>query len=152
MPRERREHCFISILVAIDKIRRNIQGLSFDQFVEDEWSFSAVSRELQLIGESIKKLSLKPSLLENTAINKKGIIGFINLVVHEYFSIDPAIVFEVATDETVILEKDILDLLQRTVDKQYIFQAIEDSKKALEEIRRHKSIERLEEIKAKLLE
>jgi len=152
MPSERREHCFISILLAIDKIKRNISEFAFDQFVEDEWSFSAVSRELQLIGEAIKKLSSKPSLLEKTPINKKGIIGFRNLVVHEYFSIDPEIVFEVATKEVAILKKDVLNLLKKAENKTYIFQAIEDSKKALEKIRRQKSIEYLEGLKKELME
>lgn len=143
MPRERREHCFISILVSVDKIKRHTHALTYEQFVSNELVFSAMSRELQLIGELIKKLLLAPSLLQNSNINTRGIIGFRNLVVHEYFSLNPEIVFEVVTKEVPVLEQDILETIGKIKDKIYIFQALEDTKTVLHKINRHESLEYL---------
>ena len=44
------------ILHAIEKIEVFIDGMDFDQFEDDDKTFSAVLRKLEIIGEAVKQL------------------------------------------------------------------------------------------------
>lgn len=39
------------------KVLRYTQGITFEQFIADEKTFDAVARNLQIIGEAVKKCS-----------------------------------------------------------------------------------------------
>ena len=57
MPSKLHPELFLTnILVSIDKIIRNTKELTFLQFIEDEVRFGFIIRELQEIGESVRKL------------------------------------------------------------------------------------------------
>jgi uncharacterized protein with HEPN domain len=55
MPRDYRVS-LEDIVEAIGKIRRYTTGLSFKDFAEDEKTMDAVVRNLEIIGEAIKKI------------------------------------------------------------------------------------------------
>lgn len=57
---------------------------------------SAVIRELQIIGEAVSKLS-RELKQRHAAIPWSEIVGFRNVVVHEYFGVDLEIVWRTAT-------------------------------------------------------
>jgi len=56
MPRSLPELFFVNILLSIDKIQRSVKSLSYRGFAKNEVIFGFVVRELQEIGESVKKL------------------------------------------------------------------------------------------------
>ena len=80
------------ILDAIEAIERFVTGFDEARFLADELVQSAVLQKLSIIGEAAAKLSdaTRDRLPE---IPWKEIIGFRNIAVHAYFSVDWRIVF-----------------------------------------------------------
>jgi len=84
------------ILTAADAVADYIRGVSWERFSGERMIRSAVIHELQTIGEAVSKLSgeLKS---RHAGLPWTEIVGFRNIVVHEYFGVDPAIVWRTAT-------------------------------------------------------
>lgn len=82
------------ILDAARKIERYTAGMSFEQFVADEKTVDAVIRNFEVIGEAANRLS-DNFKTENTNIDWVRIKGFRNRIVHDYFGIDHAIVWNI---------------------------------------------------------
>lgn len=97
------------ILDAIEAIERFVTGLDEASFLADELVQSAVLQKLSIIGEAAAKLSdaTRDRLPE---IPWKEIIGFRNIAVHAYFSVDWRIVLVTVADD--------LPMLKRFVDAQ----------------------------------
>lgn len=77
---------------------------------------SAVVRQLEIIGEASNHLSesLKDKYAE---ITWKDIIGFRNIVVHEYFIIDYAVIWDILQNYLPTLKITITDLLKNEYNK-----------------------------------
>jgi len=144
------EFFFINILISIDKIKRNIQDLSCYEMVSNERTFSLVIRELQEIGELAKKLLWKYTVYEESNVEWKQIIAFRNIVVHQYFSVDPDITFEIVTKEIPLLEENVLRLVKMPQDKTRAFMVISDLKTVFQKIGRHETIAYLIELEDSL--
>ena len=97
------------ILDAIEAIERFVTGFDEAGFLADELVQSAVLQKLSIIGEAAAKLSdaTRDRLPE---IPWKEIIGFRNIAVHAYFSVDWRIVVVTVADD--------LPMLKRFVDAQ----------------------------------
>jgi uncharacterized protein with HEPN domain len=93
MPREYR-HYLIDILEAIRSIDDYAQDMSFKQFSEDRKTVDAVIRNLEVIGEAAKKV---PEAIREgyPQIEWKKIAGLRDILIHEYFSIDLEIVWDI---------------------------------------------------------
>ncbi|MFC1842171.1 DUF86 domain-containing protein [Candidatus Dependentiae bacterium] len=148
MPKKQPELFFINILVSIDKIKRHTSNLSVEQFISSEAAFAITARELQEIGESIKKISKNSNLLENSNIEREKIIAFRNVVVHEYFKLIPEIIFDIVKEEIPKLEKKTLQAIKQQKDKTLFLQAIKDTKSVLNKMNRHESIAYLDNVEA----
>lgn len=140
------EFYFINILVSIDKIKRNVENVSPYQMVSSEQIFSVVIRELQEIGELVKRLRDRFPIYVESNVEWKKIIGFRNLVVHQYFSVDPDIIFEIVQKEIPSLEKDVLELIKKLSDKTVIYMVISDLKTLFQKIGRHETVAYLIEL------
>lgn len=82
------------ILVSCDKILRYTAGLSFEDFIDDERTFDAVVRNLQLIGEAVK--NLPDDLCDRYSdVEWRKIAGLRNILVHAYFTIEDEIIWDV---------------------------------------------------------
>ncbi len=77
---------------SVDAIFSYVHLMSFEDFIDDRKTYSAVIREFEIIGEASKHL---PSVLtENyTEIEWRDIKDFRNLLIHQYFGIDHQIVW-----------------------------------------------------------
>jgi uncharacterized protein with HEPN domain len=76
------------------KILRYTSGLTFEQFIEDEKSFDAVVRNLEILGEAAKHV---PNEVRerHTGIEWRKISGLRDFMAHEYFGIDHEILWDV---------------------------------------------------------
>ena len=87
-------HLLKAILASIQYIKDFVAGLSFEQYDADLKVKHAVERNFTIIGEAASKLS---SEFRSTYsyIELRKIIGFRNILVHDYMGIDSSVVWEI---------------------------------------------------------
>ncbi len=103
----------VEILNRIRAIRENLEGLSESKFKNSKLHQSAVIRDLQVIGEAAKHVSLE---VREKAIEIPWleIVGMRNRLTHEYFDVDLSVVWDVATKEILNLDGLVDKLLLET--------------------------------------
>ena len=94
------------ILEAIKAIRVYTTGLSFAEFFQDRKTQDAVVRNFEVIGEAANKL---PSSLtkQYPEVDWSAIVGFRNILIHEYFGIDYQLVWYIIQHQMLALEEQI---------------------------------------------
>ena len=86
------------ILDAIAQVGSFIEGFDYERFAEDKKTLDAVVREIEIIGEAAKKLS-EEFKKDHPGIPWKDIMGMRDKLIHDYFSVDEEMVWEVATKD-----------------------------------------------------
>jgi uncharacterized protein with HEPN domain len=79
---------------AIEKIERYVSGLNHDAFIKDDKTIDSVVRNLEIIGEAANRIP-ESVRAQYSGIEWRKIVGLRNRVVHDYFSIDVEIVWEI---------------------------------------------------------
>ncbi|OGO27175.1 MAG: hypothetical protein A2136_11385 [Chloroflexi bacterium RBG_16_54_11] len=100
----------IDIIDASDAITRFCEPVDEEQFLRDELRQSAVLQKLIIIGEAAARLP-GDFRANHKEIEWEDIIGFRNLVVHEYFAILWQIVWNTAIQDVPDLRKKIQTIL-----------------------------------------
>jgi uncharacterized protein with HEPN domain len=77
---------------------RYTSGLDFEHFFSNELIYDAVARNLQIIGETAKKVP-DEIRIDFPHVEWKKIAGFRDLLVHAYFGIDDLILWEIVQDK-----------------------------------------------------
>lgn len=86
------------ILESIEAIDEYIQDLDYNEFCNDRKTYSATIREFIVIGEAISKII--DLLQENfPQYPWRTLKDFRNFIVHEYFGVNPKIIYDAATLE-----------------------------------------------------
>lgn len=80
----------------------------YSSFSADFMAIRTVERDLEIIGEVIKKLSSENP--EITITSAKKIIGLRNLIVHAYDAIDPSVLWKILLKDLPILIQEINSL------------------------------------------
>ncbi len=101
----------IEVLEAIEKIERYIDSLSFEDFVKNEMVIDAVIRNLEIIGEAARNI---PGEIRTkySDIPWKRVVGFRNIVIHEYFDVDLEIVWVIVKERLPELKPQIKRMLK----------------------------------------
>jgi uncharacterized protein with HEPN domain len=94
------------ILESIDSILEYTSDISIERFLADKKTKDAVVRNFEIIGEAANKLS-KGMKESNQQIDWAGLIGFRNVIVHDYFGIDYDVVWNIKTNHLPKLKLDI---------------------------------------------
>jgi uncharacterized protein with HEPN domain len=99
------------ILEAIEQIRSYITGYSWIAFERDRRTQDAVIRNLEIKGEAAGKL---PEDLYTTSQNVewRKFIAFRNVLIHEYFGVSLAIVWDVVQNKLDPLKTACCELLE----------------------------------------
>ena len=105
MPRDYKVY-LEDILEAIGKVSRYTVGLSQEAFSGDEKTLDAVVRNLEVIGEAIKKV---PGKIRSKypEVEWKKIAGLRDILMHEYFGIDVDIIWDIVQNKLPVLEKQV---------------------------------------------
>ncbi len=94
------------ILICLAKIQSYVSGLNYDEFIEDSKTQDAVIRNIEIIGEAVKKLS-EETMESYPNIPWRIIAGTRDRLIHGYFGVNIDIVWEIATIDVVDLMKEI---------------------------------------------
>lgn len=98
------------ILESIAKIKRYLDGISFEEFAKDEMRIGATIREMEIIGEAASKVD-RGFCESHPEIAWKKMIGMRNFLVHQYFGVSEKIVWNTYRADLTPLEADIRKLL-----------------------------------------
>jgi len=99
MSKKRRDRDYLDdIIEAIELVVAYSKGLTYKSFLEDRKTQDAVVRNLEVIGEASKKISKK---LKETYpdVPWKQMAGLRDKLIHFYFGIDYAVVWNVTKKE-----------------------------------------------------
>ena len=107
---ERDDSVFIEhILESIEAIEEFSKGITSKELHTNRLKKSAITRELEIIGEASKNISNK--LREKyKKIPWKNISGTRNIIAHQYFGVNIEIIIGIITKDLPILKKQILEI------------------------------------------
>ena len=92
------------IAASCRKILRYTQGLSAEQLIQDDKTYDAVVRNLEIIGEAAKHIpSEAQTLLPD--IDWRKAAGMRDMLAHDYFGIDNEILWDVVQNKVPELAK-----------------------------------------------
>ena len=98
------------ILEAVGKIGRYVGGMSCEEFEQDEKTYDAVVRNLEIIGEASK--NIPPSVrVRYPEIEWGEIAGMRDVIIHRYFGVNLEIIWGVLQDELPKLAKNVQAIL-----------------------------------------
>jgi uncharacterized protein with HEPN domain len=101
------------VLEAAGKIDNYTSGLSLEAFSEDAKTIDAVVRNLEVIGEAIKRVP-EDVRLKYPAVEWKKIAGLRDILIHNYFGIDVEIIWDIICNKIPVLNKQIEDIVEET--------------------------------------
>jgi uncharacterized protein with HEPN domain len=110
MPQDSSVH-LEDILGAIAKIRRYTGGLSEETFARDDKTVDAVVRNLEVIGEAVKRLPMGLRT-RRSDIEWQRIAGLRDILIHEYFGVDVDNLGGVIVNKLPALEHGVQSLLR----------------------------------------
>ncbi|MBM4121037.1 MAG: DUF86 domain-containing protein [Nitrospira sp.] len=112
MPRDYKVY-LEDVLEAIGKIRRYTTGLSMDALSKDDKTFDAVVRNLEIIGEAVKRI---PEGVRGKYpdVDWKKIGGVRDILAHEYFGIDIEIIWDIIQHKLPVFEEQVKQILRES--------------------------------------
>ena len=84
------------ILICMGKIQRYVAGVTYEQFKNDSKTQDAIIRNIEIIGEAVKRLSVTIRT-KYPNIPWKEIAGTRDRLIHDYFGVNIDIIWEIAT-------------------------------------------------------
>lgn len=106
--RDNRER-LLDIQEAIERIEKYV-GRGHEAFEQNELIQIWVLHHLQIIGEAVRALSIELTQ-KHSEVAWTKIVGMRNILVHNYFNIDAAIVWAVIENDLPVLKQQITELL-----------------------------------------
>ena len=104
------------IIDACDSIASILAGISLEKYVVTREKRSAVEREFIVIGEAVSMLAkFWPDRFRRLSDGRK-VIGFRNILTHNYASVDHETVYETALQDVPKLRRECVEILGESED------------------------------------
>mgnify|MGYP001583732459 CR=1 FL=1 len=99
------------ILESIEKIEKYTKEVNYAKFAKDTLISDAVIRNLEIIGEAVKKI---PHEIRKKADKTewKKIAGLRDILIHAYFGINKEIIWDIVTNKLPPLKNTIKEILK----------------------------------------
>ena len=88
-----------------------IAGMDLPKYMQDVKTKAAVERKLLNIGEALNQANQIDNEIEKKIADFRKIIGFRNILVHGYFGVDDALVWDIVSTKLKRLKIDIQSLI-----------------------------------------
>ena len=98
------------MLAAMEKVERYTRGLDQRDFISDECTIDAVVRNLEIIGEAVRRMP-EATTGSHPDIPWQKIAGMRNRIVHAYFGVDAEIVWQVVKGSLPTLSRQVSEIL-----------------------------------------
>jgi uncharacterized protein with HEPN domain len=98
------------ILDAIDLIEGYTKGMTENEFLSNSMAHDAVIRQIEIIGEAARNVS-DEFQEKYPRLPWAKMIGIRNKIIHEYFNVNFAIVWDTVKEDLPILKKSIKKIL-----------------------------------------
>lgn len=98
------------ILDAIRKIENYTCDLSFDEFLADELKQDGVARNLEIVGEAVKRLP-EDVRGKRSDVEWRKIAGLRDILIHQYSSVDWSVIWDIVENKVPTLKEEIAGLL-----------------------------------------
>jgi len=96
---------------ACEQILEFTKGKEFDDYHNDNLLRSGVERQFEVIGEALNRLDKSESQITKQISYTKRIISFRNILIHGYDVVEDTIVWDVITQDLLVLYKQVKNLL-----------------------------------------
>jgi|ERR1700679_1813102 uncharacterized protein with HEPN domain len=112
MPRDYKVY-LDDVISAIDKINRYVAPSTVENALKDEKTYDAVIRNLEIIGEAVKKVpdEIKTS---HPGVEWKKIGGLRDILIHEYFGVDSEIIADILKNKLPSLLSETKKIIDKT--------------------------------------
>jgi len=104
-------HFLEDILKALESIEDYVEGMEYESFKEDKKTKRATERELEIVGESVKKLP--DSLTGNYPdIPWRAIAGMRDRLIHHYWNTENEIIWKTIHESIPEIKRAITEMIQ----------------------------------------
>jgi uncharacterized protein with HEPN domain len=100
----------VEIIESADLVASRVRDVDLERWRRDEFLRDAVLHRLMIVGEAARSLSVELKT-RHPEVPWARIIGFRNIVVHEYFAVESARVWEIARGELPALRRRVAAIL-----------------------------------------
>jgi uncharacterized protein with HEPN domain len=100
------------ICQAIEKIKSYAAGQSKEAFAQDSKTVDAVVRNLEIIGEAVKKVP-KEVRLRHSAVEWKKVSGLRDILIHEYYGVDIEIIWDIVINKLPTLHETVKAMIKQ---------------------------------------
>lgn len=148
MPKRTTNLFVLDIIIAIDRIKYYSNGLyEGDDLRKNGLLCDGILRRLGIIGEAMNRILQARELTTHTKPYWQKIVGFRNIVIHDYFGLNYDEVYGIISKDLPILEKEIIALFKHLWKEKAMQLDFDDTLNELESMKRDDSVAYLKLLK-----
>jgi len=151
MPKDRViEFFIIDILISVDNINRYFSNASYEKFITNQQTISAIMREFEIIGEALKYVLNHHPFSHLVDKRWREIIDFRNVISHAYFDINLQEIYDIICDDFPIFAHEFLEFAKK-IKNENLIKILGNAKKDAQKLNYLETLEYLNHLENLLL-